>query len=75
LRRQTVHGRAGCLLGEDEQQPIPEGSIMLVLSRKESEQIVIGERIIVTVVQIRGEKVRFGIEAPKDVPVHRREVY
>jgi carbon storage regulator len=48
---------------------------MLVLSRKKSETIVIGENIIVTVVDIRGDKVRLGIEAPRDIPVHRREVY
>jgi carbon storage regulator len=48
---------------------------MLVLSREESESIVIGEEIIVTVVAIRGDKVRLGISAPKDVPVHRKEVY
>ncbi len=48
---------------------------MLVLSRKRNEQIVIAENIVITVVDIRGDKVRLGIEAPKDVPVHRREVY
>ncbi len=48
---------------------------MLVFSRKKNEQIVIGEHIVVTVVEIRGDKVRLGIEAPKEVPVHRREVY
>ena len=48
---------------------------MLVLSRKKNESIVIDDRIILTVVEIRGDKVRLGIEAPKDVPVHRKEVY
>lgn len=48
---------------------------MLVLSRKRDESIVIRDDIIVTVVDIRGDKVRLGIEAPKDIPVHRREVY
>ena len=48
---------------------------MLVLTRKQNEQIVIDENIVVTVVSIRGDKVRFGIQAPKEVPVHRREVY
>ncbi len=48
---------------------------MLVLARKLNESIVIGENIVVTVVQIRGDKVRLGIEAPKEVTVHRREVY
>ena len=48
---------------------------MLVLSRKRNEQIVIGEKIVITIVDIRGDKVRLGVEAPNDVPVHRREVY
>lgn len=48
---------------------------MLVLSRKRGERIVIGESIVITVVEIRGDKVRLGIVAPKDVPVHREEVY
>lgn len=48
---------------------------MLVLSRKRDEQVVIGDDIVVTVVEIRGDRVRLGISAPRDVPVHRREVY
>ena len=48
---------------------------MLVLSRKKNESIVINDLITLTVIEIRGDKVRLGIEAPKDVPVHRREVY
>lgn len=48
---------------------------MLVLARKLNESIVIGEDIVVTVVQIRGDKVRLGIDAPREVSVHRREVY
>lgn len=48
---------------------------MLVLSRKKNESIVISNDIVITVVEIRGDKVRLGIEAPKDVPVHRQEVY
>jgi carbon storage regulator len=48
---------------------------MLVLSRKRNECIVIDGNIVVTVVDIRGDKVRLGIEAPKDVPIHRSEVY
>ena len=48
---------------------------MLVLSRKESESIVIGGDIVVTVIDIRGGKVRLGIEAPKEVPVNRREIH
>ena len=48
---------------------------MLVLSRKKNESIVINNDITVTVVEIRGDKVRLGIVAPKDVAVHREEVY
>lgn len=47
---------------------------MLVLSRKKGESIVIGEEVTLTVVEIRGDKVRLGIEAPKDVTIHRQEV-
>jgi len=48
---------------------------MLVLSRKMNESIVIGENIVVTVIDIRGDRIRLGIEAPRNVSVHRREVY
>lgn len=48
---------------------------MLVLSRKKNESIVINNDITIVVVDIRGDKVRLGIEAPQDIPVHRREVY
>lgn len=48
---------------------------MLVLSRKQNESIVINDNIIIVVVDIRPGTVRLGIEAPKEVPVHRREVY
>jgi carbon storage regulator len=48
---------------------------MLVLSRKKNESIVINNDIVITIVEIRGDKVRLGIVAPKDVPVHREEVY
>lgn len=47
---------------------------MLVLSRKRDERIVIGDNIVITVVEVRGDKVRLGIEAPTEVPVHRQEV-
>ncbi len=48
---------------------------MLVLSRKKNESIVIGDSITIVVVETRGDKVRLGVEAPKEVPVHRREVF
>lgn len=48
---------------------------MLVLSRQRDESIIIGDNIVVTIVDIRGDKVRLGIDAPGEVPVHRREVY
>jgi carbon storage regulator len=55
-------------------KPAKEGR-MLVLSRKKDERIVINNDITIVVVEIRGDKVRLGVEAPKEVPVHRREVY
>lgn len=48
---------------------------MLVLSRQRDESIMIGDNIVITLVDIRGDKVRLGIEAPTEIPVHRREVY
>ena len=48
---------------------------MLVLSRLPGEQIRIGDEITVTVLEVQGDKVRVGIEAPRDVSIHRREVY
>ncbi len=48
---------------------------MLVLSRKKDESIVINNDITIVVVEIRGDKVRLGVESPKEVPVHRREVF
>lgn len=48
---------------------------MLVLSRKRNEQIVIDDNIIITIVDIRGDKVRLGIDCPTNIPVHRREVW
>ena len=47
---------------------------MLVLSRQRDESIIIGDNIVITVVEVRGDKVRLGIEAPSEVPVHRQEV-
>ena len=48
---------------------------MLVLSRQRDESIMIGDDIVITVVDIRGDKVRLGIQAPTEIPVHREEVY
>ncbi|WP_459557176.1 carbon storage regulator [Lacunimicrobium album] len=48
---------------------------MLVLSRQRDESIIIGDNIVITVVDIRGDKVRLGIQAPTEIPVHRQEVY
>lgn len=48
---------------------------MLVLSRHKNEAICIGDDIKIVVVDIRGDKIRLGIECPKDIPVHRQEVY
>lgn len=48
---------------------------MLVLSRQRDESIVIGDDIEIVIVDVRGDKVRLGITAPKHIPVHRREIY
>ena len=48
---------------------------MLVLSRKKNESIIIDDHITITVVEIRGDKVRLGIQAPKEIPIHRSEIH
>ena len=48
---------------------------MLVLSRRPGESIVVGNQIVVTVIEVRGDQVRIGIDAPREVQVHREEVY
>ena len=48
---------------------------MLVLERRKDESIFIGDEVEVLIVDIRGEKVRLGITAPKSLPVHRKEIY
>jgi len=48
---------------------------MLVLSRERDESIMIGDDVEVIIVDVRGDKVRLGITAPKNIPVHRREIY
>jgi carbon storage regulator len=48
---------------------------MLVISRKKNESVVIGHDVTITVIEIRGDKVRLGVVAPVQVPVHRQEVY
>lgn len=58
-----------------EPHPRVRALAMLVLSRKKNESIVINNDVVITVVEIRGDKVRLGIVAPKEVPVHREEVY
>jgi carbon storage regulator len=52
-----------------------EDGTVLILSRKRKQQIVLGDRIVVTVVRIRGKTVQLGIDAPEEVPVHRKEIH
>ena len=48
---------------------------MLVLSRKKDESIIIGDDVEITIVDVRGDKVRLGINAPRSISVHRKEIY
>lgn len=48
---------------------------MLILSRRLGEKLMIGDTVTITVVRITGNEVRVGIDAPKDIPVHRQEIY
>jgi len=48
---------------------------MLVLTRQKDESIIIGDDIEITIIDVRGKKVRLGITAPKNIPIHRKEVY
>ncbi len=80
--RVTEHNPKTTRLANDPSTQVPSGlagsrevAAMLVLSRQRDESIIIGDNIVITVVDIRGDKVRLGIEANKEVPVHRREVY
>ncbi len=68
-------GFAGTSRQQSFTKKIDQGLDMLVLSRKKDEKIVIGDNITLMVIEIRGDKVRLGIEAPRDVTVHREEVY
>jgi len=52
-----------------------KGSRVLVLTRRAEESIMIGDDVVVTVLEVRGDQVRIGIEAPRDVEVHRQEVF
>ena len=48
---------------------------MVIISRKRDESIMIGDDIVITVIDIRGDKVRLGVECPREMPFHRREVW
>ena len=54
---------------------LERGIEMLVLSRKKDESIMIGDDVEITIVDVRGDKVRLGITAPRSISVHRREIY
>jgi carbon storage regulator len=73
--RQRVRPTQGCV-GLLELKTTKEGAFdMLVLSRHRDETIMIGDDIEITIVDIKGDKVRIGINAPRDIQVHRKEVY
>ena len=61
--------------GEVNQPADKKELTMLVLSRQRDESIMIGDEVEITIVDVRGDKVRLGITAPKNIPVHRREIY
>jgi len=68
--------RSSALCASNVPQAVPsKEALVLVLSRQRDETIVIGDDIEITVVDIRGDKVRLGVNAPKAVSVHRKEVY
>lgn len=48
---------------------------MLVLSRKKGQSIMIGNNIEISIIDIQGEQIRLGINAPRDIPIHRKEVF
>jgi carbon storage regulator len=69
-----VAGAAGGYEPETAEKSREAGN-MLVLTRKSNQSIMIGDEIEVSVLSIMGEKVRIGIQAPRDIPVFRKEVY
>src|SRR5918995_1556139 len=73
-RTSAVWGKTSGVLGHDSRST-PQGGPVLVLTRKSNQSIMIGDDIEVSVLSIMGEKVRIGIQAPRDIPVFRREVY
>jgi carbon storage regulator len=68
-------GRSGCFIGGRIVVQAGEAPDVLVLTRKANQSIMIGDDIEISVLAIMGEKVRIGIEAPRSVPVYRKEVY
>lgn len=76
LRRTPIYIRCGSPFLQSPNFTLPDvEAIMLVLSRHRDESIMIGDDVVVTIVDIRGDKVRLGIDAPQSIPVHRQEVY
>jgi carbon storage regulator len=74
VRRNLCHGRANVVL-DFEGECGGRGFFMLILTRRINETLTIGNEITVTVLGVKGSQVRLGINAPKDVEVHREEIY
>jgi carbon storage regulator len=75
LTLERAHYRRLMEAGETDTTDDEPGGTMLILTRRTNERLMVGDEVTVTVLGVRGNQVRLGIEAPADVPVHREEVY
>ena len=75
VARQRAWVPFGCVKELGEKEKVQRRTPMLILSRRPRQSLKIGDHVIVTVLAVRRGQVRIGIEAPKNVPVHRNEIY